>query len=105
MERLLLTLVVLIVVLVAASLTELPGLEARPKYNDIVLQEVRWVRTTQGWEQADWGEATVIAQTPPVTHVDPRVVGILQLLLSLAALLALPTIAKPTNELGKACGL
>lgn len=91
MERLLLTLVVLVVIGAAAGLSELPGLEAQSYQIVEQVQSQQWVRTTQGWERATWStEEIAVPVAPPssITRLDPRIVGSLQLLLSLVALLA-----------------
>lgn len=93
MERLLLTLIVIIILITSAALTDLPGLEADADGRVAVYQSKQvdfdsgWRRTVNGWEHESAWRTPEPAQAPPVTRISPAVIGVLQLLTAIGALI------------------
>ena len=56
-----------------------------------VTQTAAWRRTVNGWEDRQYWIINPPPPLPTATKIHPAVVGSLQFLMSLAALLALPT--------------
>ena len=98
MDRLLLTLIALVVLASGAALADLPGLETQASGSwhystessppDSALSDHGWRRTTRGWEhESAWRLAPVEASRSPVTRISPILVGVLQLLAAAGMLL------------------
>lgn len=93
MERLLLTLIVIIILGTGAALADLPGLEADTEGRVTMFQSEHgeidngWRRTVHGWEHESTWRTPQPVKTSPVTRVSPAVVGVLQLLTAIGALI------------------
>jgi hypothetical protein len=96
MERLLHTLVVIAILVIGASLADLPGLSASANRSEFATSAMQtdpsgWRRTTRGWEhESVWSASTPTPVASPPTNVNPLVVGSLQLLVAIAALRVWP---------------
>jgi len=105
MERLLLTLIVIIILITGAALADLPGLEADAEGrvaaypSEHVEFDSGWRRTVNGWEHESAWRTPQPAQTSPVTRVSPAVIGILQLLTAIGALILFSK-RKPVSAAG-----
>lgn len=93
MERLLYTLVVVLLIGSGAVLADLPSgqntadregsLQATPRLD--------WVRTAHGWEQSSrWQHLLEDYTLTPALRIHPLLIALLELLISLAALVAFP---------------
>jgi hypothetical protein len=93
MERLLLTLIVIIILLAGAALADLPGLEADTdgRYyahqTDRIDYDNGWRRTVNGWEHESAWRAPEPPEVSPVARISPAVIGVLQLLTAIGALI------------------
>lgn len=93
MERLLLTLIVIIILATGAALADLPGLEADadgrvPAYQSEPAEfDSGWRRTVNGWEHESTWRTAQPAKASPVTHISPAVIGVLQMLTAIGALI------------------
>ncbi len=105
MERLLLTLIVIIILITGAALADLPGLEADAEGRVAAYQSEHvefdsgWRRTVNGWEHESAWRTPQSAKTSPVTRISPAVVGILQLLTAIGALILFSK-RKPVSAAG-----
>lgn len=110
LERLLLTLIVLILVGGGAALADLPGLEAHLYDVDAPLAAEAsqvadgWRRTARGWEHVSTWQLDAPQTTPPSAVLHPLTLALAQGLISLAALLWWDPARNPTQRAESSLG-
>ena len=90
MQRLLITLLVIMAIGAGAVLADLPADHEAPHDHQLQARKhVEWVRTVNGWERAStWRDLAEQREITPALRIHPLLIALLEVLTSLAALMA-----------------